>query len=183
MPKKRSLLGPVLALLSLGIFTAAAFADERTIPAHNAARLSANPPPRPPVGDAEEKARRLFEAVKRDDPSSVADFFLPRGAFALIKAIANPDRRYDVLFRAYVEDVHELHASQRDIARGTFARFELARRGGWTPIGEEGNRLPYYASRHSWLHYTVDGRPRSFEVRVMITWDDHWYITHLNEFH
>ena len=173
----------LICLVASLLAATTALADPPTVPAHNQARLSANPPPRPPVGDAEQKARRLFDAIKRDDAQSVADFFLPRPAFALIKAIANPDRRYDVLFRAYVEDIHELHVGQRDIARGTFARFELARRGGWTPVGEEGNRLPYYASRHSWLHYTVDGRPRSFEVRVMITWDDHWYITHLNEFH
>jgi hypothetical protein len=29
----------------------------------------------------------------------------------------------------------------------------------------------------------VDGQPRQFEVRVLITWDDHWYVIHLNEFH
>jgi NADH:ubiquinone oxidoreductase subunit len=58
----------------------------------------------------------------------------------------------------------------------------LVKRGGWVKVGEEGNRLPYWVSRHSWLHYRVNGKPAKLEVRVMITWDDHWFITHLSEF-
>lgn len=161
---------------------AAAFADPPAIPEHNRASLR-EPAPRPPVGDAEEKARRLFTAIQRDDAESVLDFFLPREAFRLIKAIADPDRRYDQLLRAYREDVHELHESIPGIADAEFVRFVLVRRGAWVRVGEEGNRLPYWASRHSYIEYRRNGRVNHFEVRVLITWDDHWYITHLNEFH
>ncbi len=177
---RRSL--PALLALALSMAAAVVAADPPRIPAHNAASLR-YPPPRPPVGDAEEKARRLFEAIRRDDPQSVVDFFLPREAFRLIKAIENPDRRYDRLMQAYVEDIHELHTSLRGLDRAEYERFELVRRGGWVVVGEEGNRLPYWVSRHSFMQYRVDGRPVRFEVRVLITWDDHWYITHLNEFH
>lgn len=170
-------LASVLLLAGVGLVSA-----DAGIPAHNDARLR-EPPPRPPIGDAEAKARRLFEAIQRDDPDSILDFFLPRDAFARIKAIAEPNRRYDVLVRAYVEDIHELHQSLPNLDRATYDHLELVRRGGWVTVGEEGNRLPYWVSRHSLLHYRVDGRPRSFEVRVLITWDDHWYVTHLNEFH
>lgn len=172
---------PSLLALVLGGSSLVAAADP-PIPEHNRATLR-EAPPRPPVGDAAEKARRLFEAIRRDDPDSVLDFFLPRDAFRLIKAIANPDRRHEVLVRAYVEDIHELHASLRGLDRAQYSRFNLVRRGGWVPVGEEGNRLPYWVSRHSTMEYTVDGRTVSFEVRVLITWDDHWYVTHLNEFH
>lgn len=170
-----------LLVLALSLVTFVASADP-PIPPHNRANLR-EPPPRPPVGDAEEKARRLFAAIQQDDPESIVDFFLPREAFRLIKAIENPDRRYDVLLRAFVEDIHELHASQRGIERAEYGGFHLIRRGGWVPVGEEGNRLPYWVSRHSTMEYRVDGRRVSFEVRVLITWDDHWYVTHLNEFH
>lgn len=157
-------------------------AADPPIPEHNRASLR-DPPPRPAVGDAADKARRLFEAIRRDDPSSIADFFLPRDAFRLIKAITNPDRRYDQLFAAYEQDIHELHASLRGLDRATYVGLNLIRRGGWVPVGEEGNRLPYWVSRHSTMEYRVDGRSIRFEVRVLITWDDHWYVTHLNEFH
>jgi len=172
---------PVVLGLLVSSMAVVAAADP-PVPEHNRASLR-EAPPRPAVGDAADKARRLFEAIRRDDPSSIADFFLPRDAFRLIKAITNPDRRYDQLFRAYEEDIHELHASLRGLDRAQFSRFELVRRGGWVIVGEEGNRLPYWVSRHSFMEYRVDGRPVRFEVRVLITWNDHWYVTHLNEFH
>ena len=168
----------VLSLLTAGL----AAADPPAIPEHNRATLR-EPAPRPAVGDAADKARRLFDAIQRDDAASVEDFFLPREAFRLIKAIANPDRRYDVLLQAYREDVHELHESIPGLAGATFERFVLVRRGAWVLPGEEGNRLPYWASRHSYIEYRVGSRVRQLEVRVLITWDDHWYVTHLNEFH
>lgn len=173
---------PVWIALASSLVAAVVAADPPAVPPHNAATLR-TPPPRPGIGDAEEKARRLFEAIRRDDPESVLDFFLPREAFRLIKAIDNPDRRYDRLLAAYVEDIHELHRSLRGLDRAVYDRFELVRRGGWVTVGEEGNRLPYWVSRHSVMQYRVDGRPVRFEVRVLITWDDHWYVTHLNEFH
>ena len=100
-----------------------------------------------------------------------------RRVLKLLKASRTPNPA------ACVEDIHELHQSLPNLDRATYERLELVRRGGWVTVGEEGNRLPYWVSRHSLLHYRVDGRPRSFEVRVLITWDDHWYVTHLNEFH
>jgi hypothetical protein len=153
---------------------------ETTVPAHNAASLS-EPPPRPPVGDADEKARRLFDAIVHDDPARAADFFFPRDAFVLVKAMAEPGRYHDRLRKRYDDDIHALH---KTLAPGDkeFERFELVKRGGWVKVGEEGNRLPYWVSRHSWLHYRAAGKPQKLEVRVLITWDDRWYVTHLNEF-
>lgn len=173
---------PAALALAASLVSAIVAADPPRVPPHNAASLR-EPPARPPTGDAADKARRLFEAIVRDDPQSVMDFFLPREAFRLIKAIDNPDRRYDQLVAAYVEDIHELHRDLRGLDRAQYERFDLIRRGGWVVVGEEGNRLPYWVSRHSTIQYRVDGRPVRFEVRVLITWDDHWYVTHLNEFH
>jgi hypothetical protein len=67
-----------------------------------------------------------------------------------------------------------------DIA--VFDHFELARRGGFVAVNQEANRLPYWASRHSFIYYRVGRSLRRIEVRVLITWDDHWYVIHLNEF-
>jgi hypothetical protein len=49
-------------------------------------------------------------------------------------------------------------------------------------VHEEGNRLPYWASRHSFIHFRMRGQAQRLEVRVLISWDDHWYVVHLNEF-
>ena len=140
------------------------------------------PTRRPPAGPAEEKARRLFDAIVHDDPSRASDFFFPREAFLRVKAIADPGGYWDRLYRRYAEDIGALHDSTPDLARAQFDRLEIVGRGGWVAVGEEGNALPYWASRHSWLHYTVDGAPRKLEIRVLITWDDEWWITHLSEF-
>lgn len=177
---RRSL--PALLCLGLSLITVVAAADPPAVPPHNRANLR-SAAPRPPVGDAADKARRLFEAIQHDQTTAVDDFFLPRDAFRLIKSIANPDRRYDQLLRAFHEDIHELHQSIRGIENATYGQFVLVRRGEWVVVGGEGNRLPYWASRHSYIEYTTGGRRNHFEVRVLITWDDHWYVTHLNEFH
>ena len=55
------------------------------------------------MGDAEDKARRLFEAIVRDDPALAADFYFPREAFLLVKAMADPGRYWDPVMAAAAE--------------------------------------------------------------------------------
>ena len=152
------------------------------IPAHNRADQSV-PPPRPPAAEVDAKIRALFEAIVADDPSLAADAFFPRAAFLLVKAMAKPQNYYDKLRKRFDVDIHTLHRELPGIAHAEFDHFELAQRGGFVAPNEEGNRLPYWASRHSRLHYRVGQVVQSFEVRVLITWDDHWYVIHLSEFH
>jgi hypothetical protein len=109
--------------------------------------------------------------------------FFPRPAFLLVKDIRDPGAYFDQLHKRFASDIHALHARLPGLAQASFERFELARRGGFVKVREEGNRLPYWASRHSLLHYVSGGQKHSFEVRVLITWDDQWYVIHLNEFH
>lgn len=126
--------------------------------------------------------RKLFEAIARDDPALAADTFFPRAAFLLVKDMRDPGQYYDRLRRRFDEDIHVLHRTFLGIERAQFDRFELARRGGWVRPHEEANLLPYWAARHSFLHFKIDGQPQRIEVRVLISWDDKWYVIHLNEF-
>ncbi|MGE0784877.1 MAG: hypothetical protein AB7S26_04250 [Sandaracinaceae bacterium] len=146
------------------------------IPDENRADLE-QPPPRPPPGDAPERAARLFEAILANEPDRASDFFFPRDAFSVLKGIRDPDRYWQVLYQHYERDIGALHA---EIPAGaTFARLEMTRRGGWVARREEANALPYWASRHDWIHYRVGERESRFEVRTLITWGTRWYITHL----
>lgn len=156
---------------------------ETTIPEQNACARNDDPPPRPEAGAAEERAQRLFEAIVHDDPDRAVDFYLPREAFLELKGIADPGGYWDRLFPRYVRDIHALHRVLPDLDRAEFVRFELVRRGGWVQLREEGNSLPYHVSRHSWIHYRVGEEERRLEVRVLITWGNEWYVTHLCEFH
>ncbi len=153
------------------------------IPEQNTRARDNDPPPRPPAGDAEERARRLFDAIVQDDADRAADFYMPREAFLELKGIADPGGYWDRLFPRYLRDIHALHEALPDLDRAEFIRFELVRRGGWVGLRDEGNRLPYHVSRHSWIHYRVGDEERRLEVRVLITWGDRWYLSHLCEFH
>ncbi len=162
--------------------------SEGEIPASNRASLT-TPPPRPGLSDTPERMRSLlFEACLRDEPERARELFLPRAAFRLIKATSEPDRLYDRLYRAYERDIHGLNARLREESGGeltaaAFAGFRFTGRRGFVRVGEEANRLPYWAQRHSFLAYTIGGRPRELEVRTMIAWGERWFITHLGEFH
>jgi len=139
-------------------------------------------PPRPAEGDVHDKVGRLWDAIVNDDPARAGDVFFPREPFLRIKAMADPGRYYDRLRARFDQDIHTLHATTPDLGQARFVRFELARRGGYVLPGEEGNRLPYWASRHSRLVYRVGAAERALEVRVLIAWEDHWFVIHLNEF-
>ncbi|MBX3270783.1 MAG: hypothetical protein KF729_11000 [Sandaracinaceae bacterium] len=134
-------------------------------------------PPRPAVGDAEARAAQLFGAILADEPERARDFFFPREPFAVLKAIAEPDRYWQTLYAHYERDIHRLHAQIP--AGATFERFEMTRRGGWVDRREEANAIPYWASRHDWVHYRAGGRAQRFEIRTLINWGPRWYVTHL----
>lgn len=157
--------------------------DDISVPEANRAGLP-EPPSRPDVGDAEERAARLLSAIVHNDPSLAADFFFPQEAFRKVKAIPNPDRYWRKLFARYQVDIHALHEAlgADESVQIEFERLEIVRRGGFVRRREEGNALPYWAARHNWLHFTRNGNPDKLEVRVLISWGERWYITHLSEF-
>lgn len=168
-----------IALLSVPGF---AIADTTIVPASNDPTLT-EAPPRPPLGDLESRAKQLLDAIVHDDPPRAASMFLPRDAFRLIKAVSQPDPLFDRLYRAYERDIHALHRSSPDLSQASFARVELSRRRAFVRVREEANRLPYWAQRHNTLVYTANGREHRIELRVLIAWNDRWYLTHLAEFH
>ncbi len=146
------------------------------IPAENDWR--GETPARPAVGDAAERAERLFEAILRDDPERAREFFFPQEPFRILKGIADPDRYWAVLYGHYERDIRALHASVPEGA--TFERLQMTRRGGWVERRQEANALPYWASRHDWVHYRVGEEARRFEIRTLINWGPRWFITHLS---
>jgi hypothetical protein len=146
-----------------------------------AADAGSTVPARPAIGDFEPRVRALFDAIVHDAPERAADAFFPRDAFLQVKAMQNPGRYFDKLRARFDQDIHALHRSLGDLSQARFERFELARRGGWVAVGEEGNKLSYWASRHSFLYYRVGDEVKRFEVRVAITWQERWYVIHLSE--
>ena len=155
------------------------------IPSQNA-RDARSPTPRPPAGDATERARHLFDALRTGTPDRVEaamDFFLPREPFLAIKDMSGAAGYFNTLTRAYRHDIAAFRTEIPGLARATFSRFELSRACTWMAAGREANRLPYWSCYRSKLFVNVDGRERPLEVRVMINWGERWYVTHLRPFH
>ncbi|MFI5308458.1 MAG: hypothetical protein ACHQ53_13960 [Polyangiales bacterium] len=171
-------------LTAIGLLVVCSLAAQAVpIPPHNRADLR-EAPPRPPSDQRlQELGRTLFAAIAEDAPVQADVIFFPRDAFLLVKAIADPGRYWEQLHARFASDIHALHRQLSDPEHAQYDRLDLATRGGFVRAGEEGNRLPYWASRHSWLYYREHAASRRLEVRVLITWDDRWYVIHLSEFH
>jgi len=148
-----------------------------------ASPLAAQAPARPALGDLEPRLKLLFDAIVHDEPARAVDVFFPRDAFLQVKAMQNPGRYYDRLRARFEQDIHALHGSLGDLSQAQYERVELSRRGGLVQPGEEGNKLAYWASRHSYLVYRVGKQRKKLELRVLITWQERWYVIHLSEFH
>lgn len=183
---RRAALLPSLAAAALAVLPALADPwPSVAIPSQNA-RDATSPTPRPPAGDAEARARHLFEALRTGAPDRVEaamDFFLPREPFLAIKDMSGAAGYFNTLTRAYRRDIDAYRRELPSLATATFARFELSRACAWMSPGREANRLPYWSCYRSRLFVNAGGRERALEVRVMINWGDRWYVTHLRPFH
>ncbi|MDB4975464.1 MAG: hypothetical protein JWN48_3805 [Myxococcaceae bacterium] len=138
--------------------------------------------PRPSESSVQASGQRLLRAIVEDDPQLAAELFFPRDAFVQVKAMQRPERYYDKLHARFQKDIHALHRALPELSEAVFVKLELGRRGGLVRPGEEGNRLPYWAARHARLHYRVGSQARSLELRVLISWQQRWYVIHLCEF-
>lgn len=168
-------------LLALASVPSGTTGQATTIPASNDPKLT-EPPPRPPLGDLETRAAQLLDAIVHDDPARAMGLFLPREAFAVIKAVRQPDPLYDRLVRAYERDIHALHKRLPDITQARFVRVSLSHRRSFVRVREEANLLPYWAQRHNTLVYKAGSKTHTIELRVLIAWNNTWYLTHLSEF-
>jgi hypothetical protein len=148
------------------------------VPVHNDPRLK-TPPLAPPAGSASERARLLVQAIRERKPELATPLFFPRAAFRLVKAIGNPDRYYDHLLELYQKDVLELRRGLTNPDQIHLVGFKLSRRLRWTPKGKEANALPYWDAYGFEVLVRDGGKTRALRLRVMITWDDQWYVTHL----
>jgi hypothetical protein len=137
-----------------------------------------------PVEDADlqTRAKALFEGIVKDDAAIAEPLWFPREPFNILKDIKDPEKYWKQLHKAYAKDVHKLHESRSSWDGATFVRFERGSAPKWVKPGEEGNKIGYYRSFHGKLVYSVAGAESSMEVRVVITWQGKWYITHLSKF-
>ncbi|WP_338046707.1 hypothetical protein [Polyangium spumosum] len=131
--------------------------------------------------ELQKRAADLFEAIKSDDPARGEAFWFPKEPFVSLKDVKGPDKYWAQLHRTYAKDIHALHKKRASWEGATFEGFELGSTPKWVPPGEEGNKIGYYRSFRGKLRYKIDDKTQSLEVRVIISWQGRWYITHLSK--
>lgn len=139
----------------------------------------AKKPPVPQMGTAAERVKLLLEAIRKDEPAIANPFFFPKLPFRKVKGIKDPDRYFDYLVKVYHKDVKTLRATLKQPDTIELIRFELGGWKRWVVRGKEANRLPYWAVHKSKLVVRDAGKERTLRVRVMISWEGQWYVTHL----
>ena len=137
----------------------------------------------PPTSDElQKRAAELFDAIKNDDPARGESFWFPKEPFIPLKDVKGADKYWDTLHRTYARDIHALHKKRKSWEGATFDGFELGSTPKWVPPGDEGNRIGYYRTFRGKLKYRIGEQAQSMEVRVIISWQGRWYITHLSKF-
>ncbi len=136
---------------------------------------------RPAVNDSDltRQGRALLAAVAKNDPSGARGFFFPRKPFTPLKEAGNPDRYWQHINRLYEKDIRRLHRN-RNVWAG--AIFESLRPDGppvWIKPGRVHNKIGYYRTRFARLRYRYDGKRYTLFIHTLISWQGHWYVTHL----
>jgi hypothetical protein len=129
-----------------------------------------------------ERARGLFEAIAKDDPSLGEAFWFPKEPFIPLKDVKGPDKYWDNLHRTYLNDIHALHRKRKSWEGASFLSFTVGSTPKWVKPGDEVNKIGYYRSFHGQLRYSVGGSESTIDVHTIITWQGRWYVTHLNKF-
>lgn len=133
----------------------------------------------------EDRMKRLWEAIVKNDPELVRDFFFPVEAYAQVKAIKKPERDWKYrLWKNFKRDIKKYHKRLGKFRDGAkYDSLEVRTKPGWMKPGKEGNLIGYWRVTRSFIHYeNHEGKKRRFDLTSMISWRGHWYVVHLHGF-
>lgn len=124
----------------------------------------------------------LWQGVETGSAAVALPAFFPEGAYAQVKAIADPGADYvGRLVREYRLDLaaaHGLLGAQPNTAQ--LVGVEVPRAyGHWVAPATCFNRVGYYEVPNSRVVYRQGGQVRSFGIASMISWRGVWYVVHL----
>ena len=138
-------------------------------------------PPNTSPGFRREMAA-LWAGVQSANAAQAMPAFFPEGAYAQVKAIADPKGDYDArLIGEYRLDLAAAHALLGADARSArLIGVEIpAAYAHWVPPGACYNRIGYYEVPNARVVYDEDGEVRSFGIASLISWRGVWYVVHL----
>jgi hypothetical protein len=135
----------------------------------------------PPVDDLQARAKKLFEAIQKDEPDLAMDLFFPRDPYIAMKDVKDPAASWDKLAKDYKARLHTFHkALGRKASDAEFDTLELNTKSQvYVAPKKELNKTGYNRVTKSKLRYKLKGKPRSFEIAMMIDSDGKWYVLHV----
>jgi len=144
--------------------------------------LDSGAPPAP-VDELQARAKKLFEAIQKDEPEIAMAMFFPREPFVGLKDVKDPSAYWDKLVKEYKAHIHSYHKKLgKKAAEAEFESFELnPKTQVYVAPKKEFNKTGYNKVTKSKLHYKVKGKSKTLDVATMIDHESKWYVTHLKQ--
>ncbi|MFI5299564.1 MAG: hypothetical protein ACHREM_15855 [Polyangiales bacterium] len=134
-----------------------------------------------PVDDLQARAKKLFEAIQKDEPDLAMDLFFPRDPYLAMKDVKDPAASWDKLAKDYKLRIHSFHKQLgKKPGDAEFDTLELNTKSQvYVAPKKELNKTGYNRVSKNKLRYKLKGKPHSFEIAMMIDSDGKWYVLHL----
>ncbi len=124
----------------------------------------------------------LWRAIRTGSHAAGLPAFFPEGAYAQVKAIANPRADYQQRlvgeYNLDIDAAHRLLGAHAGRAR-LLAVSVPAVYAHWVDPGACYNRIGYYEVPNSRIVYRTDVGVHSLGIASMISWRGTWYVVHL----
>jgi len=124
----------------------------------------------------------LWRGIQTNSVSAAMPAFFPEGAYAQVKAIADPRADYNNrLVHEFSQDIAAAHAllgagaSSAQLV-GVQVPSSYAH---WVSPGTCSNGVGYYEVPNARVVYRAGGQTSSFGIASMISWRGVWYVVHL----
>ena len=141
--------------------------------------LDSGAPPAP-VDELQARAKKLFEAIQKDEPEIAMAMFFPREPFLALKDVKDPSAYWDKLVKEYKAHIHSYHKKLgKKAAEAEFEALELnAKTQVYVAPKKEFNKTGYNKVTKSKLKYKLKGKSKTLDVATMIDSESKWYVTH-----
>ena len=173
---------PPASLLDSGTTAAASASNEGADAGALAQPLDAGAPPAP-VDELQARAKKLFEAIQKDEPEIAMAMFFPREPFLALKEVKDPSAYWDKLVKEYKAHIHSYHKKLgKKASEAEFEALELNPKSQvYVAPKKEFNKTGYNKVTKSKLKYKLKGKSRTLDVATMIDHESKWYVTHLKQ--
>ncbi len=173
---------PPASLLDSGTTASSASSADSGDAAALAQPFDSGAPPAP-VDELQARAKKLFEAIQKDEPEIAMAMFFPREQFLALKDVKDPSAYWDKLVKEYKAHIHSYHRKLgKKASECEFEALELnPKTQVYVAPKKEFNKTGYNKVTKSKLKYKLKGKSKTLDVATMIDLESKWYVTHLKQ--